>query len=286
MKKKCTKCKKVKEVEGFSKDNRNKSGYQCCCKECQKQYRLENEDKLKSRSRKYYLEHKDERKKYRKGYVSKNRDRVSKQNKKYDLEHIEEKKKYNKKYRQKNKDKLREDKKRWYLEHKEERRESSRKYRKDNKDKIKRYREENKEEKNKYNKKYRSEHRDEINEQCRERWKTDLMFRVNESMSSLMYYSLKGNKEGLHWETLVPYKLEGLKKWLEDRFLPGMTWDNYGTKWHVDHRRPISSFSFKSHKDLQFQICWALENLRPMRGKDNLEKGSKIIEDYQMLLEI
>lgn len=32
-----------------------------------------------------------------------------------------------------------------------------------------------------------------------------------------------------------------LKKRLENKFLPGMTWDNYG-KWHVDHIKPCASF--------------------------------------------
>ncbi len=171
---------------------------------------------------------------------------------------------YQREYYSKNKDKIKADKRKYYLEHK--------KYYKD------------------YAKQYRSERRDELNEYWRKwfqgKYKTDIMFKLNESMSTGMYKSLKGNKEGLHWETLVPYKLEGLKKWLEDRFLPGMTWENYGSEWHVDHKRPISSFKFKSYKDLQFQVCWALSNLQPLWEEDNLKKGSKIIEDYQMLLKI
>jgi hypothetical protein len=54
-----------------------------------------------------------------------------------------------------------------------------------------------------------------------------------------------------------------------------MTWDNYG-EWHIDHIKPISSFTFETCDDEQFKECWSLENLQPMWGVENIKKGNKI----------
>ena len=37
MERKCYKCKKIKSIESFVKDNRNKTGYGYLCKECKKE---------------------------------------------------------------------------------------------------------------------------------------------------------------------------------------------------------------------------------------------------------
>jgi len=55
----------------------------------------------------------------------------------------------------------------------------------------------------------------------------------------------------------------------------GMTWENYG-EWHVDHKLPLSSFTFKDMNDPEFKRCWALENLQPMWGSENISKYNHI----------
>lgn len=57
---------------------------------------------------------------------------------------------------------------------------------------------------------------------------------------------------------------------LESQFESWMTWKNYGSGWHIDHRRPVSSFDLPA----QIRECWALSNLRPLRALDNLKKGA------------
>jgi len=87
-----------------------------------------------------------------------------------------------------------------------------------------------------------------------------------------------GDKKRRHWESLVGYSLADLMQHIERQFLRGMTWGNYGRgdgKWHIDHILPKSSFAFASADDLEFKACWALTNLRPMWGKDNISKHAK-----------
>lgn len=94
-------------------------------------------------------------------------------------------------------------------------------------------------------------------------------------VSSAMWQALKGNKGGRHWEDLVDYTADELKKHLEKQFTKGMNWKNYG-QWHIDHIIPKIAFSYKCPEDPDFKRCWGLENLQPLWAKDNISKGSKI----------
>ena len=42
--------------------------------------------------------------------------------------------------------------------------------------------------------------------------------------------------------SLLGCSKQGLLNHLEERVKEGMTWENYGTVWHMDHRVPISAF--------------------------------------------
>lgn len=100
--------------------------------------------------------------------------------------------------------------------------------------------------------------------------------RLGHGVTGAIGTSLHGNKAGRHWESLVGYTLEDLMHYLKARFQPGMTWQNYGRfGWHIDHVKPIASFSFESPDDPQFKECWALSNLQPMWAHDNLQKGTR-----------
>jgi hypothetical protein len=63
---------------------------------------------------------------------------------------------------------------------------------------------------------------------------------------------------------------------LESQFKDTMSWDNYG-EWHVDHKLPITSFNIEEMRDKEFMKCWALENLQPMWGEENIRKSNKIL---------
>jgi hypothetical protein len=45
--------------------------------------------------------------------------------------------------------------------------------------------------------------------------------------------------------------------------------------WNIDHIIPQSKLPYVSMEDENFKKCWALNNLRPLSSKVNLEKGNK-----------
>jgi hypothetical protein len=98
--------------------------------------------------------------------------------------------------------------------------------------------------------------------------------RIHTCMSSRMRRLLKQNKAGRSWEKITGYNNEALRIWLESKFQPGMSWENYG-QWHIDHIRPVSSFDFSVEPLEVARHCWALENLQPLWAIDNMRKGAK-----------
>jgi len=114
------------------------------------------------------------------------------------------------------------------------------------------------------------------------RRKNSPKYRLNGSVSIGIYTSLKKNKHGYCWETLVGYSLNVLTKHLEKQFTEGMSWDNYGREgWTLDHKIPVSVFNFTKPDHIDFKRCWALENLQPMWHKDNIKKNNTIEKPFQ-----
>jgi hypothetical protein len=64
------------------------------------------------------------------------------------------------------------------------------------------------------------------------------------------------------------------QKYIENRWLAGMTWENYGTSgWHIDHIKPKDLFNFIS--DEEYLRCCHYSNLQPLWHQDNQSKGNK-----------
>lgn len=117
-------------------------------------------------------------------------------------------------------------------------------------------------------------HRADSARRLRERRKREPKFAIAARMSAGIYQALREGKAGRRWEHLVGYTLGDLIAHLERQFLNGMSWENYG-EWHIDHIRPVSSFSYSSSDDPEFLDCWALTNLRPLWAEKNMQKSSK-----------
>jgi len=136
-------------------------------------------------------------------------------------------------------------------------------------------------------KKYYSEYyqrpkiRERYNQWMRKYRKTNFQYKLSSNIGKAIKKSIRKDQRGNHWEDLVGYSLDSLKSHLEKKFLPGMTWKNYGEGWQIDHLIPISVFNFEVPEDIDFRRCWALKNLRPLWAHDNLSKGVRIEKPFQ-----
>ena len=155
-----------------------------------------------------------------------------------------------------------------------------------NKEKVISYRKEwlekNSEHRKNYMKEYRERNVNKIREQKRkyekDRKDNDPFYKLCCYTRTAVYTCLKERSVDKYSNTfdILPYTLEELITHLENNFTEGMTWENYG-EWHVDHIKPMASFTFDSVDDESFNECWSLSNLQPLWAKDNLSKGSNII---------
>lgn len=106
--------------------------------------------------------------------------------------------------------------------------------------------------------------------------------RLNNTMRSTICRSvIKGAKAKLRWESLVGFTVDQLKRHLEKHFHDGMSWENYGTYWEIDHIIPIAAFNFERPDDIDFRLCWSLKNLRPLESSKNMSKGTRIDKPFQ-----
>ena len=241
-------------------------------KEARDKWRAKNKEKIDQQQKEYMEKHKEKFQKYFHQFYLDNKEKIKAYSNAHYEKNIEKITKQHKKYREENKDKIIE---------------IGKKYRENNKEKCKEYcrKYENKESTKKYRKEYRR--RPEVREASRKKEKeydrkrrSNPLFRFNMNISRAIRLVLRKNnlsKNGRHWEHLVGYTCQDLRKHLEKLFKPGMSWDNYG-KWHLDHVIPLSFFKFNSEEDVEFKMCWRLENLQPLWAEENMSKGDRIIE--------
>ena len=128
----------------------------------------------------------------------------------------------------------------------------------------------NKEHVSEYNQQYNIENREAIQKrqtkQHRERRHTDPQYNWACKLTSSLKNSLRDeNSKALLKITKMPLRM--FKCWLSKNFQPGMTWENHGSVWHMDHVVPISWFDLTDRK--QRKICYHWSNTRPYPALKN-----------------
>jgi hypothetical protein len=131
--------------------------------------------------------------------------------------------------------------------------------------------------------KWRDENRDKLRVIYRERYgKMSPQQRLRHGFGASISASIRKARRKLPpgykrpgWQRILGYTKEDLFRHLERQFKPGMTWENYGSYWHIDHIIPASSFSYESVDDPEFHACWAITNLRPLEKIKNIQKSNK-----------
>jgi len=196
-----------------------------------------------------------------------------------------------KRYREKNKDKIRLRKKAWletnkeyhknyYNNNKNEFKLKSKKYYELNKDVLqlqhKEYYQKNKEHIKSKTKDYFKLNKNKIYKHRNNRSKNDIQYKLSNNLRKRLIRALRNNQKSGSAVKDLGCTIEEFKTYLENKFLTGMTWDNW-TKdgWHIDHIKPLSSFDLSDRVQI-LEACH-YTNLQPLWAKDNLTKSDKII---------
>jgi hypothetical protein len=240
--KQCTKCKEEKELTEFHKKSESKDGHNARCKAC-----------VKLHHQKWYAKNREKVIAGQKKYVAKNREKV---------------KKYRSQYRAENKEKNAEYHRGNYIKNKEKILTQTRKYKKENKEKVsartKRYSKNNREKINENKRKYKKKRRE-----------TDPVYALTCVLRSRLNEVIKGQTKAATTMALLGCTVEEVKKFLQNQFVEGMSWDNRGTAFHIDHMVPCASFDLSDAE--QQRRCFHFTNLQPLFASENMSKGNKNI---------
>jgi hypothetical protein len=128
----------------------------------------------------------------------------------------------------------------------------------------------------------KTEHRRKYKKEYQRKRRQSLEFRLRCNISRQIVFMLKaksGSKRGQSILEVLSYSIDDLRGHLESQFDENMSWENYGSYWHIDHIYPHSLLPYSSMDDENFKKCWALENLRPLEAKANLMKGNKVASE-------
>lgn len=115
---------------------------------------------------------------------------------------------------------------------------------------------------------------------CRE----NSLYSLEKKLRSRIYIAFtKQNlaKYGRTWK-YIGCSPEFFQKWIEFQFYDGMTMENYGKIWHIDHVIPCSKFDLSDKNAIK--ECFSWKNLRPLLAHKNRQKHNKI-DIYQIVLQ-
>jgi hypothetical protein len=259
----CSVCHIPKDLDNdFYKSKQSKDGKSSRCKECDGKKRKRHHDnhleQEAKRAAKYYEEHKDtiapKMAAYGTKWYAENKERKDEQNQAWFDSHPGAAREYSRK---------------WRLNNPEKAKESIRKYRKANKQRIA---------------DQRRARIQKIRDYKKLRNATDIAFRLYNILSGRMRNAIrqaKGSKANTTVDLIGCTPLL-LKSHLERLFKRGMTWENYGTFWEIDHVIPCDKWDLTDPRE-QFR-CFHFSNLQPLTRKRNRKKSNTIIDPQTKLL--
>jgi len=122
-----------------------------------------------------------------------------------------------------------------------------------------------------YQKQWRIDNKAHCNQYILNRLHTDINFKIRHALRNKLRKVLNGLNKTNSALTYLGCSVEFFKGYLEAKFIDGMTWDNHGTLWHIDHIFPCVSFDMTVETDRE--KCFHYTNLQPLSASANLAKG-------------
>lgn len=102
--------------------------------------------------------------------------------------------------------------------------------------------------------------------------------RIRTLIRNSMRYNAGVRKNGTKTEFYLGCSITEFMRFIEKKFTPGMSWENYGNgygKWNIDHILPISKFDLTVAD--QAKSAFHFSNCRPMWAIENVRKGNRIL---------
>ena len=128
-------------------------------------------------------------------------------------------------------------------------------------------------------KRYYKENKDKI----RERINADPIRLISTNIRVRFANALKGNFKTGSAVRDLGMTVPAFKEHLESLFDEHMTWDNWGTYWHLDHIYPLAKANLEDRVEFLAVNNW--RNLQPLEKVENIRKGDTVTPEAQKLFD-
>jgi hypothetical protein len=263
--KQCSSCKQDLSRDSFSKRAGSKDGLNGRCKQCiaayKKEYqkrngtklkaywkerRLKNPDKHKEYCKEYYLRTKESRREHKQAYRDANKDKIAVQNKKHYELNKEARQAYSRARHQVHKDQANRNRRQWDKDNPEAARAQGKK-------------------------------------KHQRRFGVDVNYTISVRLRSRLSTALSSNYKTGSAVRDLGMTVSAFKKHLGNLFHSGMTWDNWGKVWHLDHIYPLAAANLENRMEFLAVNNW--RNLQPLTIQENLDKADKVTPEAQELFD-
>ena len=109
----------------------------------------------------------------------------------------------------------------------------------------------------------------------RERYHTDASYKISKILRARFKDCVNKNSKKSSAISLLGVSVEEFKVYIESMFLEGMSWENHGKLWHIDHVIPCCSFDLTNYE--QQKMCFNYKNMQPLFAKTTIVNGIEYI---------
>lgn len=106
------------------------------------------------------------------------------------------------------------------------------------------------------------------------RYRTNINHRIACNLRARVRQAIHKGRKSAATLSLLGCSVLFLRHYLEQKFVAGMSWKNYGRRgWHIDHIKPCAQFDLQ--KPAQQRACFHYTNLQPLWAFENQSKGGR-----------
>ena len=120
---------------------------------------------------------------------------------------------------------------------------------------------------------YRKTHREYYRKYFSEHRKSNINYKLADMLRTRLKCAIRNNQKKGSAVKDLGCTIDFLKQYIESKFYSGMTWENWGTVWELDHIVPLWKFDLTNRK--QFLKAINYKNLHPLSIEDHQKKTAE-----------
>lgn len=137
----------------------------------------------------------------------------------------------------------------------------------------KKYVESHKEYISKYKSEWQKRNKEKRRIRLNERFKNDINFKIAVLLRTRIIRALRNNQKSGSTLEILGCSIGFFREYIASMFRDGMSWENHGTVWHIDHIKPCSKFDLSIPEE--YKTCFHYTNMQPLFASENMSKKDK-----------